>query len=136
LVTFAEDIGPGQVYIGREYTSEYTPTRPFRYDEDGSTITTDKIRVSRWILSLVETYNLSMRKISKYGGYTYVDFDSRFVGEFETGTMLPYTGDWKFSFSESADLASATFFVDNYLGCTITDIGWEGQYFQSKQRMT
>jgi hypothetical protein len=134
-VTFKEDIGAGRVYIGREFRSEYEPTRPFRYDEDGSTITTDKIRVGRWVLSLVDTHELSMTKLSTYGNDTTLTFESRFMGQFALGSIKAYTGDWKFSFAEDAALARAVFFVDNYLGCTISDVSWEGQYFQSKQRM-
>lgn len=133
-VTF-KDIGPSTVYIGVPYTSSYTPTRPFKYDEDGSTITTDRIRVGKFILSLVDTFELSMLKTSDFADPITQDFESRFVGQYKIGTISTYTGDWKFSFSDDAALAQAAFFTDSYLGCTISDISWEGQYFQSKGRM-
>lgn len=135
ILTFDEDIGAGEVYIGRVFTSEYEPTRPFKYDEDGTTITTDKIRVSRWILSLVNTHELSMTKQSDFTDDVTTKFESRFVNQYPLGAVTAYTGDWKFSFAENADHATARFFTDNYLGCTISDVSWEGQYFQSKQRM-
>lgn len=135
-LTFNENIGVGaQVYVGRTFTSLYEPTRPFKYDDDGSTITTDKIRVSRWILSLVDTHEVSMTKTSEFTDPVTSKFESRFVGQYALGTIDAYTGDWKFSFAEDAALATATFFTDNYLGCTISDVSWEGQYFQSKTRM-
>lgn len=134
-LTFEENIGVGVVYVGRTFTSEYEPTRPFKYDEDGSTITTDKLRVSRFVLSLVDTHELAMTKQSKYAQPVTEKFESRFVGQFRLGTVNAYTGDWKFSFAEEASLATALFFTDNYLGCTIADVSWEGQYFQTKQRM-
>lgn len=136
VLTFNENIGAGKVYVGRQFTSSYEPTRPFKYDEDGTTITTDKIRISRWILSLVDTHELSMTKMSQYTDDTTIKFESRFVGQYALGTIQAYTGDWKFSFAEEAALATARFFVDNYLGCTISDVSWEGQYFQTKQRMS
>jgi hypothetical protein len=92
VLTFDENIGAGKVYIGRTFTSAYEPTRPFRYDEDGTTITTDKIRVSRWILSLVDTHELAMTKQSKYGDDVTIKFESRFVDQYKLGTIDAYTG--------------------------------------------
>lgn len=135
VLTFNEDIGEGTVYVGRKYTSTFEPTRPFKYDDNGETITTDKIRVSRWILSLVDTHELSMTKTSQHSDPVTTKFESRFVNGYQLGTIDAFTGDQKFSFAEDAELATATFFTDNYLGCTISDVSWEGQYFQTKQRM-
>lgn len=135
VLTFNENIGAGTVYVGRPFRSEYEPTRPFKYDEDGTTITSDKLRVSRWILSLVETHEVEMTKNSIYNESVTTKFEARFVNQYKLGTITAYTGDYKFSFSEEADLATATFFTDSYLGCTISDVSWEGQYYKSKQRM-
>lgn len=134
-LTLNEDVGEGKVYVGRTFKSEYEPTRPFVYDDDGSTITTDKLRVSRWILSLVDTHELSMTKVSKYSEDVTVKFESRFVGQYKLGSIQAYTGDWHFSYAEEASNATAVFHTDNYLGCTISDISWEGQYYKTKQRM-
>lgn len=135
ILTFEEDIGAGSVYVGRTFTSSFEPTRPFVYDEDGTTITTDKVRVSRWIMSLVETHELSMTKTSDFSDDVTTKFESRFIGSYPLGTIKAFTGDQKFSFAEEADHATALFFTDNYLGCTISDVSWEGQYFKTKQRM-
>jgi hypothetical protein len=135
VLTFDEDIGVGTVYVGRIYTSSYEPTRPFKYDEDGSTITTDKIRIGGWIMSLVDTHELSMTKTSNHASPVTSKFEARFVNQYPLGTVSAYTGDYKFSFSEEAGLATALFFTSSYLGCTISSVAWEGQYFQSKQRM-
>ncbi len=134
-LTFAPKIGAGKVYVGRYYRSAYRPTRPFRYDQDGSTITTDRLRVGKYILSLVETNELKMAIDAKYNSFSDQVFNAKFVGQFRVGEITSYTGDWKFAFSQDASHAEAEFYVDNHLGCTIADIGWEGQYFQSKQRM-
>lgn len=136
IVTLDDDVGVGTVYIGRTYTSTYTPTRPFKYNEDGITITTDKVRVASWVISMVDTYELTMLKTSAYTDDVEVKFESRFVNQYSLGTIAGYTGDYKFSFSEEASLAEATFFTDSHLGCTISSVSWEGQYYQSKQRMT
>ena len=135
ILEFDEDIGKGTVYVGRKFTSTFEPTRPFIYDEDGSTITTDKLRVSRWIVSLVNTHELTMLKESKFTDNASVKFESRFVGDYGLGSVGAYTGDYKFSFSDDASTATATFYTDNHLGCTISDISWEGQYYKTKKRI-
>lgn len=131
------DLENKQVYIGRKYVSSYTPTRPFKYAEDGTTITTDRIRVGRFILDLVETNEIKMNIESEY--YTTDDqvFNSRYVGELNNlvGKLSFHTGDIKMSFAQDARLAKAKFYCDNHLGCNIIGLSWEGQYFQSKGRM-
>ncbi len=134
-ITFSPSIGAGKVYIGRYYRSAYRPTRPFRYDQDGSTITTDRLRVGKYVLSLVDTNELKLKIDAKYNTVSDQVFNSKFIGQYRIGEVTAYTGDWKFPFSQDAAHADAEFYVDNHLGCTIADISWEGQYFQSKQRM-
>ena len=83
----------------------------------------------------METHEVAMTKNSVYNESVTTKFEARFVNQYKLGTITAYTGDYKFSFSEEADLATATFFTDSYLGCTISDVSWEGQYYKSKQRM-
>ncbi len=137
VLTFSEDIGEGFVYIGKPFTSTYKPTRPFRYDDSGQAITTDRLRVGRFIVSMTDTNELFMRTDSDvYDEYIH-EFNSRFVGgrTNRLGVKTLYTGDYVFPFSQDANLAEATFYCDNWLGCTINSISWEGQYYQSKGRM-
>lgn len=131
------DLANKTVYIGKNYVSSYTPTRPFKYDEDGTTITTDRIRVSRYILDLVETNEVKMEIISDYYQTDDQVFNSRYVGELNNlvGKLAFHTGDVKLSFAQDARYAKARFYCDNHLGCSIIGLSWEGQYFQSKGRM-
>lgn len=136
-IKFDEDVGAGKVFVGKLYTSRYVPTRPFRYNEDGQAITTDRLRVGKFILGLVDTNEVKMQIVSDYYDYQPQVFNSRFVGGIKNvlGSVPFYTGDYKFSFSQDANLADAEFYCDNWLGCTINSISWEGQYYQSKGRM-
>lgn len=137
IITLDEDISAGHVYVGKTYESVYKPTRPFKYDDAGIAVTTDRVRIAKYILSLVETNEIKMRIISNYYETDDQVFNSRFVGELNNiiGTIPFHTGDVKFSFSQDVDLAEAEFYSDNWLGCTIAGISWEGQYFQSAGRM-
>ncbi len=125
------------VYVGKLYESTYTPTRPFKYDEDGTTITTDRIRVGRYIIDLVDTNEIKMKINSDYYEIDDQVFNSRYVGELNNlvGQLSFHTGDVKLSFAQDARLATATFYCDNHLGCNIIGLSWEGQYYQSKGRM-
>ena len=137
VITFKEDITAGFVYVGKLYESRYKPTRPFKYDESNIAITTDRIRIAKFILSLVDTNEVKMHIISDYYETDDQVFNSRFLGELNNlvGEVPFHTGDHKFSFAQDANLAEAEFYCDNWLGCTIAGLSWEGQYFQSKGRM-
>ena len=86
-------------------------------------------------MSLVDTHELLLTKLTDFNNPTIVNFEAKFVGNYKLGEVKTYTGDWKFSYGEEASLARAVFSTDSYLGCTIASISWEGQYYKSKQRM-
>lgn len=137
LITLDEEVNNGIVYVGKLYESRYRPTRPFKYDENNIAITTDRIRISKYILNIVETNEIKMHIISDYYDVDDQVFNSRYVGGINNlvGNIPFHTGDIKFSYAQDANLAEAEFYCDNWLGCTIAGLSWEGQYFQSKGRM-
>jgi hypothetical protein len=131
-----------KVYVGRKYRSAYRPTRPFRRTEDGLAITTDRVRVGKWIVAVVDTNEISMTIDSPYVTEDlYWNQDQTFNGRYLAsinnilGEVTFTTDDVKFSFNQDAKLAEAEFYTDNHLGCTIAGLSWEGQYFASKGRM-
>lgn len=137
VITFSEDIDAGSVYIGSSYRSAYRPTRPFKEDEQGIAVTTDRIRISRYILNVVETEKVWMHIDSKYYSATDQEQSPRILNTLtnRVGHVDMYTGDYNFSYSQDADLAEAEFYTDGYLGMTIAGISWQGQYFKSSGRM-
>lgn len=136
-LTFEEFIGEGVVLLGHEFRSEYRPTRPFKYDGNDMAVTTDRLRIAKFIVSLVETNEIRMDIISEFYQADTQVFNSRYLNSNinRVGSVPLYSGDYKFSFAQDARLAEALFYCDNYLGCTIAGISWEGQYHQSKGRM-
>jgi len=137
VLTFNEDIGAGKVYVGLPFTSSYEPTRPFIEDGSGIVVTTDRVRISRFVLNVVDTERVRMKITSDYYDYEDQEMTPRVLGSNKNliGTVDLYTGDYKFSYSQDADLATATFYTDGYLGMTIAGISWEGQYRQSSRRL-
>lgn len=140
LLTFDEDISSGQpctVYVGRPTTARYRPTRPFIYDEAGVAVTTDPIRISKYLLDLVDTGDVSMQIDSPY--YTAEDqnFNARYVGGINNlvGQVPLYTGEFSFSYGQDAALADVEFYTDSWLGLTIAGISWLGQYHKTSRRV-
>ena len=138
VITFSEDINAGTVYIGTPFRSAYKPTRPFKEDSKGIAITTDRLRIGKFILNVVNTNKVLMHIDSKYYSGTDQEQSPRVLNRSSNrvGVVDLFTGDYRYSFSQDADYAEAEFYTDGYLGMTIAGISWEGQYKQSSRRMS
>lgn len=125
------------VWVGKPYTSSYRPTRPFRYTENEVAITTDKVRISHFVVNVVETAELNFKIDSPFYQTEDQRFNSRFVNGLNNlvGVQPFHTGDVRFSYAQQADQAEAEFYTDGYLNLTISGISWKGQYHESGQRM-
>lgn len=139
-ITFDENISNStacKVYIGKQYTPRYRPTRPFRYDEQGIAVTSDRLRVSQFVLNLVDTAEVNMKIISEFSDFEDQKFNARILGSSKNliGSIPVFTGDKQFSYGQRADLAEVEFYSSGYLGLTISGISWKGQYYQSSRRM-
>jgi hypothetical protein len=136
-IVFEEEIGIGNVEIGRKFTSSYIPTRPFKRDQNGETVTTDRVRVSRYRVSVVESFEMWMHIISDFYTTDDQEFNSRIMNA--NNNLIGYephtTDEVLFGFSQDAKYALAEFYTDGFLGLTIDGITWEGQYYQSSKRM-
>ncbi len=140
IIEFDENISDGQackVYVGKKFRSAYRPTRPFRVSKEGVAITSDRLNVSKFILSLVESADVSMKIVSDFSEWDDQEFNSRFIGGLGSliGETPLHTGDVKFSYSQNADLAEAEFYTEGYLGLSISSISWQGKYHKSSRRM-
>ncbi len=139
-LVFKENISGGvpcKVYVGVPVIARYIPTRPFRRDESGIVITTDRIRVARWLLSVVDTHEVDMRIHSDYVTLDDQSFTGRVMGQTSNiiGEKVSYTGDLRFSYAQDASLARAEFRTEGYLGLTIAGISWDGQYYRTSGRL-
>ena len=139
-ITFDEPLTTGTactVYMGVPVTARYIPTRPFRREESGIVITTDRVRVARWHLNVVDTHEVTMRIDSDYVQLDDQLFQGRVVGRNGNiiGEKTAYTGDVTFSYSQDASLAKVEFRTEGYLGLTIAGISWDGQYYKTSGRM-
>jgi hypothetical protein len=124
-------------YFGIPYVSKYRPTRPYRYTENGIAITTDRVRVNRFIANVANTNTVKFKIISQYTNYEDQEFSARVVGELNNllDTTPFYTGDVQFSYGQNADDAECEIYTDNHLNLTISGLAWSGQYHETSQRM-
>jgi hypothetical protein len=137
---FEEGISNGQaceVYIGKPWSSWYTLTRPYRRDEEGIPITTDRIRISRWTINVVDTHELILRTLAKYAPVADQKFTGKVMGNILTtvGERNALTGDLKFSYSQEAEHSETQLRTDGFLGMTIAGISWSGQYHKTSGRI-
>lgn len=140
VLTFDENISNGQpcqVYVGVPIEVCYIPTRPFRRTQEGLVITSDRIRISNWTLSVVDTHEVTMGIISDYVTLDDQQFTGRIMQSVnnKVGEKIAYTGDLRFSYSQDANLAKVKFVSQGYLGLTIDGISWSGQYYKTSGRL-
>lgn len=138
-ITFPEDINDGVfptcvVYIGRTFVSSYGITRPFRYTQEGIADTSERVRVSKYILDVVDTNEVAMNISSEFYDEPDQEFNARILNSplNQLGVVPLYSGDVQFSFGQDASLANATFYCNNWLSCTISGIRWQGQATKSQ----
>jgi len=126
-----------RVYVGRTFKSLYEPTRPFREDEQGIAITSDRIRINKYILSVVDTERVTMTTKSKYTTPDDQTKTFRTLNSLENniGEINLYTGNFQFSYGQNAGHSDVEFWTDGYLGLTISGISWKGQYHKSSGRI-
>lgn len=126
-----------RVHIGRPYRSAYQPTRPFREDDKGVAITSDRIRINSYLISVVDTERVTMTTHSKYSETLDQTKTFRIMNSMDNrvGEVNLYTGDFKFSYAQNAAHADVEFWTEGWLGLTISSISWKGQYHKTSGRI-
>ena len=136
LVVFHQpvsDTDGATVILGTPYRSAYRPTRPYVRTKEGIVSTADRLRVSKFKLSLVDTAEVSMDIISPYYNFDTQLFTGRVVGGLlnRVGEVPLVTRDVEFSYSQDAAQAEVEFFTESHLPLTIAGISWNGQYHKT-----
>jgi hypothetical protein len=138
-LTFKYPVEMGNVEVGRTFTSSYTPTRPFSRSREEEVITTDRIRVARYRLSVIDSYEVSMKILSEFYDINleHQSFNSRYLNSNNNllGKVNHTSDELLFGFSQDAKYALAEFYTEGFLALTIDGITWEGQYYKSSKRM-
>lgn len=138
VLTLAEDMEGGDVYVGVRYTSRYIPTFPQVKDRQGVTIGTGDLHLQQYFVTFTDTGALSLYADSIY--------EETFLLEEFTGRVSdalsnllgsqPIVDDTlavPFRFmSEEADLRVES---DSWLPFRLTEIEWVGKYTKRGRRV-
>lgn len=133
-LTFSTPIhkdGDATVFVGRGYTSEFTPTRQF-VREEGQVVDIDRLSIKQLLLDVVHTNLVRMDTISEYYDKDTTTVLADRVGNMKLGVKSFYTGDFTFPVRKQAKWATQRFFTDGYLPMNVIAMTWQATY---KQRM-
>lgn len=128
-------IGAGNVHVGEIITGVYEPFRPYRRDDNGQVLTEEEIRISNIFIEVSDSYSMSVEVDSKYYDENKMLFSSEIVGQAVVGVKSPFTGTYNYPFMKNADLANIKIKTEGYLGLTITNLRWRGQFTQLTQQI-
>lgn len=128
--------GNPKVFVGVPFRSEYTPTRPYVYN-DGVPDTADTLRINSFVLSVVDTSEITMSTATDYSNPVDYRHTARTLGTQSSalGSVPFESTDWKFPFRHRADLAVPTFFTESPYNMSIIGLRWVGQVHKNKQRI-
>ena len=121
------------LYVGRPYTSEFTPTRQF-IREEGVVVDIDRLSIKNLLLDVVHTTELTMDTISEYYDTAPVTILADRVGAMKLGVKSFYSGDFNFPVRKQAKWASQRFYTNGYLPLNVIGITWQGLYKQRMER--
>lgn len=122
------------IYIGRPYSSEFTPTRQF-IREDGVVVDIDRLSVKQLMLDVVHTNEVRMDTISDYYEADTVIQSAGRVGTVQLGVKPFHTGDFTFSVRKQAKYATQRFYTDGYLPMNVIGMTWQALYKQRMNRL-
>lgn len=140
---FNEDVYNGEskleFYIGKKYESKYTLTRPYMMDEKGNYITSDNIRILKYIFTVNDTPDIKFRIDSDYYDTVEQEWNSYVLNGNDENLFdnVPKetTADVEFYYMMNANLGTATLIADTAGALNLSTITWQGQLVRRNQRI-
>lgn len=131
----------GNVYVGRRYTSTYTPTMPFYRDRDGVKIGEAKLTVADFILSFRNSGDFYAIQESPYideADWWKLHISGRNIGDPNnlTGNPVLVTDTEIFPYGDLADSSQFVIESTSHLPLTLTEIEWRGNLRYRSRRLT
>lgn len=135
-VTLAQDPG-GAVYVGLKYTSSYAPSMPVIKDSQDRVITTDRLTLTRLLLTFKDTGNFNVSVNHPHYADTLQMFTGRVIGASANvvGQQPISSGIFRASVRRNTTDCTVLIYTDRYLPMTFTSIEWKGQYTRRGRRM-
>ncbi len=111
---------------------------PLVKDQDGVVVSTGKLKVKNFVVSVIRTGQMYARKLSKWGDGPDMSFNGRTVGAAENtiGEVTLVDADFSVPFRERTDRATLALYSDSYLPMSFVDMDWAGQYQKRGKRIS
>lgn len=138
LVTLKNQMGGGHVVCGIQYLRWYMPTMPLVKDQDGVVVSTGKLKVKAFVVSLLRTGWIAAQMITQWGNGPELAFNGRIVGAADNviGETHLTDADFVIPFRERTDRGEIALYSDSYLPLAIQDVDWVGQYQKRGKRIS
>jgi hypothetical protein len=136
-VTLKRDMEGGDLVCGTRYMSKYVPTMPTVKDKDNVSVGTGNLRLRMFLVTLVNSGEITGRAISQYGNSEEVRFNGRLVGDIDNivGEQPLTNEQFVMPFRLDAEEAEVEFYTNSHLPLTMSIIEWIGQYSKRGRRI-
>lgn len=137
-VTLKDDMGGGDVYIGRRYLSRYVPTSPFVKDRENVKIGSGKLTIKQFVLHFDKTGFVRAVITDDYGYSAQVEYQGRVIGYPNNlvGEAAVSDGSFLVPFKKNPDNAQLEIQSDSHLPLSLLELEWSGQWRKKGQRIT
>lgn len=138
VVTLAHNQLGGNLVVGVKYLRWYVPTMPLVKDQDGVVVSSGKLKVKNFVISLLRTGYIVAQKITSWGNGPPLAYNGRVVGSIESvvGEVALTDSDFIVPFRERTDRGDIIIYSDSYLPMSILDVDWAGQYQKRGKRIS
>lgn len=137
VVTMKQDLDGGDIVVGINRESEYTPTMPRVKDGSGDVISNARLMISQFLVSLYQTGRIIGQKLTPWGSGPEVRFEGYIVNNVNTVVGQPALVDdlFKMPIKAKADQCEWKIKSDGHWPMTVLDIEWEGTVNKRGKRM-
>ena len=127
----------GDVYGGYTYTTKYTPSMPKILDYKDRVINTDRLTLTRFLISYKHTGYFKTLVQHPYYDDLSQEYNARTVGESQNivGANPIDTGVFRASVRRNVEDCDFTVYTDSYLPLVLTDFEWVAQYNKRGKRV-
>lgn len=125
------------LWVGKQFVSEWEPTNPFQRDQDGKAIKTGRLAVARLIVAFADSSGFESVVTFQRQDSTYT-FNGRVLGDPNNivGQVPVTEGENKVPIGRASREYIQRIRALTWLPLNLTSIGWEGQLFNRPQQVS
>lgn len=122
--------------VGWQFPAYFSPTNPYIRDSNGKAITTGRLTLTKFVVSVADTGGMVATMLTKFSSSTPLDFTGRRVGSVTNRVGLAPITTTELTVPIGREVRDFTYTLNarQWLPLTVTAIEWTGQYFNHTQR--